>query len=113
MLENYTYLDLNMATQVNGYTPLSSACMAGNYEIVCLLAENGADVNQVDCSEQSPLIYCFSRLNEDENYYENKGLALKMADVLLNHGADINQYSMGRTILMTFCIQDFARMKKI
>jgi len=45
MLENYTYLDLNMATQVNGYSPLSSACMAGNYEIVCLLAENGADVN--------------------------------------------------------------------
>ena len=104
MLEYYTYLDLNLATQVNGYTPLSSACMAGNYEIVCLLAENGADVNQVDCSEQTPLIYCFSRLNEDENYYENKGLALKMADVLLNHGADINQFSMGRTILMTFCI---------
>jgi|TARA_B110000285_G_scaffold225106_1_gene282851 ankyrin repeat family A protein 2 len=87
--------------------------MAGNFEIVCLLAENGADVNQVDCSEQTPLIYCFSRLNEDENYYENKGLALKMADVLLNHGADINQFSMGRTILMTFCIQDFARMKRI
>jgi hypothetical protein len=36
------------------------------------------------------LIYCFSRLNEDENYYENKALALKMADVLLNYGANIN-----------------------
>ena len=57
--------------------------MAGHFDIVCILAENGADVNQVDVMEQSPLIYCFSRMNEDENYYENKSLALKMADVLL------------------------------
>jgi hypothetical protein len=34
MLEHYTYLDLNLATKENGYTPISSACMAGNYEIV-------------------------------------------------------------------------------
>ena len=38
-----------MATKDNGYTPLSAACMAGNFEIVCLLAENGADVNKSDC----------------------------------------------------------------
>jgi len=64
--------------------------MAGHFDIVCILAENGADVNQVDVMEQSPLIYCFSRMNEDENYYENKSLALKMADVLLEHGAEID-----------------------
>jgi len=29
-------------------------------------------------------------MNEDENYYENKSLALKMADILLSHGADPN-----------------------
>ena len=90
MLENITYLDLNLATSDSGYSPLSAACMAGNYDIVCLLAENGADVNQMDYMEQSPLIYCFSRLNEDESYYENKALALRMADFLLQHGADIN-----------------------
>lgn len=90
MLENFLYLDLNMATQENGYSPLSAACMAGHFEIVCLLAENGADVNKVDRMQQSPLIYCFSRMNEDENYFENKALALKMADVLLAYGADIN-----------------------
>ena len=48
LLQNYTYLDLNLATQDSGYTALSAACMAGNYDIVCLLAENGADVNLLD-----------------------------------------------------------------
>ena len=83
LLNNYAYIDLNMETKEAGYTPISSACMAGNFDVVCMLAENGADVNKLDAMEQSPLIYCFSRMNEDENYYENKALALKMADVLL------------------------------
>lgn len=113
MLEHFTYIDLNMETIENGYTPLSAACMAGNFEIVCLLAQNGADVNKVDCMEQSPLIYCFSRMNEDENYYENKNLALKMADVLLEHGADPNQYSNGKTLLMNFCKQNYGYMINI
>ena len=113
MLENYTYLDLNLATKENCYTPISSACMAGNYEIVQILAGNGADVNKVDCMEQSPLIYCFSRMNEDENYYENKALALKMADVLLEHGADPNQLSNGKTILMNFCRQNYENMIRV
>ena len=79
-MENSINIDLNLATKQNSYTALSAACMAGNYDIVCLLTEYGADVNKLDSTEQSPLIYCFSRLNEDENYYENKTLALKMAD---------------------------------
>ena len=77
---NFINIDLNLATKENNYTALSAACMAGNYEIVCQLTEYGADVNKLDSTEQSPLIYCFSRMNEDENYYENKALALKMAD---------------------------------
>lgn len=52
-------------------------------------------------------------MNEDENYYENKALALKMADVLLQHGADPNQFSHGRTILMNFCRQNYENMIKI
>jgi hypothetical protein len=63
--------------------------------------------------QQSSLIYSFSRLNEDENYYENKALALKMADVLLQHGADPNQFSHGRTLLMNFCRQNCSSMIKI
>jgi ankyrin repeat protein len=90
MLENFTYIDLNLETKESGFTPISAAAMAGNFEIVCLLAQNGADVNKLDYMEQSPLIYCFSRMNEDENYYENKSIALRMAEVLLAHGADPN-----------------------
>ena len=51
MLENILHLDLNLPTSDSGYTPLSAACMAGNYDIVCLLAENGADVNMMDYME--------------------------------------------------------------
>ena len=45
MLHNYAYIDLDLETKENGYTPISSACMAGNFDVVCMLAENGADVN--------------------------------------------------------------------
>ncbi len=38
-------LDLDMATDEHEYTPLSAACMAGNYEVAKLLVENGANVN--------------------------------------------------------------------
>lgn len=51
MLDNYTYLDLNLETKENGYTPISAACMNGHFEIVCILAANGADVNKVDYME--------------------------------------------------------------
>lgn len=34
-----------MASEDNEYTPLCAACMAGNYEIVKVLAENGAEIN--------------------------------------------------------------------
>ena len=44
LLEN-PYIDINMATEENGYSPLCAAAMSGNYEVAKLLAENGADVN--------------------------------------------------------------------
>lgn len=52
-------------------------------------------------------------MNEDGNYFENKALALKMAEVLLSYAADINIYSNGRTILMNFCRQKYTYMKTI
>ena len=53
-----------------------------------------------------PLFYCFSRLEEDTNYFENKCLCFKLAELLIENGADIDaivyrdkQY----TLLMMFC----------
>ena len=41
LLEN-ALVEIDMCTEEHEYTPLSAACMAGNYEIVKLLAEGGA-----------------------------------------------------------------------
>ncbi len=50
-MENFNNIDLNLATKQNNYTALSAACMAGNYDIVCILTEYGADVNKFDSME--------------------------------------------------------------
>ena len=63
LLEN-TLLDLDMHTMEHEYTPLSSACMAGNYEIVKLLSENGANVNHHNSMGYTPMLYAFSRMTE-------------------------------------------------
>ena len=36
-------------------------------------------------------MFCFSRLDEDSNMYENKNLCMKMAEILLENGADIDE----------------------
>ena len=102
LLEN-SALDLNLPTDDNEYSPLCCACMAGQYEVVTLLAENGANVNYMNSMGQSPLIHCFSRLSETENTFENKNICLKIASVLLSNGADINKYSLSQTYLHHFC----------
>lgn len=49
------------------------------------------------------MLYAFSRMTETANVYENKNICLKIAEVLLHFGADINYYHHGKTLLMTFC----------
>lgn len=102
LLEN-PLIDINMMTQENEYTPLCAACMAGNFEIVKLLAENGADVNHNNSMGQTPLLYCFSRMTETNNIYENKNICIKIAEILLQFGAEINHFHHGKTLLMSFC----------
>ena len=101
LLEN-PLIDIDMTTEDHEYTAMSAACMAGNYEIVKLLAENGADVNHRNSMGYTPLLYCFSRMTETNNVYENKGICIKIAEVLLHFSADINYYHHGKTLLMTF-----------
>jgi hypothetical protein len=96
-------IDINMTTEDHEYTPLSASCMAGNFEIVKILAENGADTNYQNSMGYTPLLYCFSRMTETTNVYENKNICLSIADVLLQHGAAVNYYHHGKTLLMSFC----------
>jgi len=77
--------------------------MAGNFEIVKLLSENGADVNHRNSKGQTPLLYCFSRMTETNNVYENKNICIKIAEILFSFGADVNNYHHGKTLLMNFC----------
>jgi ankyrin repeat protein len=39
-------IDLNIQTIDNGFTPLCAACVSGNYEIVRMLCEAGAEVDK-------------------------------------------------------------------
>jgi ankyrin repeat protein len=82
LLEN-ALVDLDLCTEEHEYTPLSAACMAGNYEIVKLLAEGGAQVNHRNSQGFTPMLYAFSRMTETTNIYENKNICLKIAEVLL------------------------------
>ena len=60
--------------------------MSGYYEIAKLLLHEGADVNKTSKLGHSPFWLCFTRLEEESNYFENKRLCMKMADVLLDFG---------------------------
>mmetsp|Transcript_28458 Transcript_28458/g.20555 ORF Transcript_28458/g.20555 Transcript_28458/m.20555 type:complete len:91 (+) Transcript_28458:245-517(+) len=90
MLIENTVIDLDMYTMDSEYTPLCAACMAGHFEVVQMLCENGAEVNYMNSMGQSPLIFCFNRMTETTNFYENKNICIKIAEVLLQYGADID-----------------------
>ena len=105
LLEN-PHIDIDLASEDSGYTPLCVACLTGNYEIVKMLLEKDAEVNLPNRFSQTPFILCFSRLNETTNLYENTKICFKMAEMLLEFGADINwivDKNKGHTILMQFC----------
>jgi hypothetical protein len=51
-------------------------------------------------------MFCFSRLEETINHFENKRICLKMAELLLENNADVNtilDIEKGHTLLMIFC----------
>lgn len=103
MLENNS-LDIDQASESIGHTPLTVACITGNYEIVKLLVESGAEVNKPTTFNVTPFSCCFQRLLEEEtNVFENRKICIRMAELLLQYGADINwivDKTKGYTILM-------------
>ena len=105
MIEN-PYLDIDISSEDSGYTSLCVACLTGNYEIVKILLDAGAEPNLPNKYYQTPLILCFSRLNEESNVYENTKICFKMVELLLEYGGDINwivDKNKGHTLLMQFC----------
>ncbi|KAL4435673.1 hypothetical protein ABPG74_018224 [Tetrahymena malaccensis] len=101
-----TSINIDLGSDDIGFTALSAACMSGFYEIAEFLIKKGADVNKKNNHGQTPFYHCFTRLEEESNYFENKRLCLKLADLLLDNGANIDEVineKKGYTMLMVFC----------
>jgi hypothetical protein len=80
--------------------------MLGNYEIIKLLLDQGSEVNKPTLLNSSPFACCFFRLEEENNVFENRKIVLKMAELLLMYGADIDwivDKRRGHTLLMQLC----------
>ena len=76
-------------------TPLSLACGNGYPDIVEYLLFNGADVNAVSRSGDTPLI------KVAENYVMDKDAQLNIVDQLIAKGANVNfQDKYGKTPLI-------------
>jgi ankyrin repeat protein len=108
-------IDVNLESQNEGYTPLMVACFKGYFEITRLLLERNADVKKVTKSGQAPIIFCFSRLEENFYKYENKKICMMLIDLLLSKGANINTVidpSIGWTILMKLASADIYEKEK-
>ncbi|KRX00506.1 Ankyrin repeat-containing domain [Pseudocohnilembus persalinus] len=105
LLQN-NQLDIDFSSETGRFTPLMVACMQGYYEIVQILCQMGADVNKHNVANQIPLLFCFSRLEEENNHFENKRICIKMVELLLDYGCDIDQivnHEKQFTMLMIFC----------
>jgi ankyrin repeat protein len=71
-------IEVDLPTEDCGITPLSAACIAGNFEAVELLTDHGADPNYIGKRGETPLSFCFSRMQETENQFENKIICSKI-----------------------------------
>lgn len=83
-------IDVNMPSENEGYTALMVALYKGYYEVTKFLLENNADVGKITKSGHYPILFCFSRLEDDKYKYENRTLCMLMIDLMLSKGADIN-----------------------
>ncbi|KAM3129450.1 hypothetical protein pb186bvf_018442 [Paramecium bursaria] len=99
-------LDVDLGSEDSGWTPLTVAANTGNYEIMKLLVDAQAEVNKPNGFNHTPLVCCFARLEEEKNVFENRKICMKMAELLLHYGADIDwivDKKHGFTLLMQLC----------
>jgi len=67
----------------NNYTPLQKACIKGNFKIVEMLVDAGANVNVVEpISKSTPLSYALSSVKEER---------ILIANLLIDRGADVKK----------------------
>lgn len=74
--------------------------------MVKFLLDSNAEVNKPNIFNQTPLIAIMNRLIEDSSGFENRCICFKIADILINHGADMNwilDKIRGYTLLHTLC----------
>lgn len=103
ILTSNIYLDVNLASEEESYTPIMVALYKGYYEVTKFLLDNNANINIPTKSGHYPLLFCFSRLEDDKYKYENRTLCMIMIDLLLKKGADINikvDSNPGNSIIM-------------
>ena len=80
-----------------------------------ILLEKNADINKKNKLGQMPILFCFSRLEEESFKYENKKICMMMIDLLISKGADINikiDQISGYTILMKLASNDIMENDK-
>ena len=65
---------------------------------------------------QTPILFCFSRLEEQRYKYENKKICMMMIELLLSNGANINvriDSGMGYTVLMKLVSSEIFDKEKL
>lgn len=106
LLLSNTDTEVDFASNDTGYTALIASCISGFYEIAEHLIAKGANIFHKNKEGFSALYYCFCRLEEESNYFENKRLCFKLVNLLLEKGVNIDDVinsNKGYTMLMTFC----------
>ena len=63
LLESKT-IDIDMASEESGHTALSCSIITGNYEILRILLEAGAEVNKPTRFNHTPFVLCLMRLED-------------------------------------------------
>ena len=89
----------NANTRGDWYTPLMWACMEGHTDVArVLLEEGGADVNAENCEFETAL------------FLAAKNDLPELADLLLEHGADVNAWAADGTPFAQAAYQGHVRM---
>ena len=76
-LEN-EFIDVDLESSPQKFTPLMVSCYKGFYEITRNLLDKNADVNKMNILGHRALLFCFSRLEENQYRYENKKICMRL-----------------------------------